>query len=116
MADKSVSAGLKAGVKTGVAFYAPLKSPLHPTPSGDRKIARLFMRALEQGGYHVELASQLRTFDKQGDAHRQGRLIALAKKEAARVMKRWQKQGFQPQAWFSYHLYYKAQDLIGPII
>jgi len=50
--------------KAGIAFYAPLKSPLHPTPSGDRRIARLFINALEQGGYHVELASQLRTFDK----------------------------------------------------
>lgn len=112
MADSCI----RTGAKTGVAFYAPLKSPLHPNPSGDRKIARLFIQALEQGGYHVELASQLRTFDKSGDAQRQGRLIAIAKKEAARVMRRWQKQGFQPLAWFSYHLYYKAPDLIGPII
>jgi len=102
--------------KTAVAFYAPLKSPLHPTPSGDRKIARLFIAALEQGGFHVDLASQLRTFDKTGDNHRQQRLIALAEKEAVRVMRRWQKQGFRPQAWFCYHLYYKAPDLLGPII
>jgi glycosyltransferase involved in cell wall biosynthesis len=102
--------------KIGVAFYAPLKSPLHPTPSGDRKIARLFIQALEQGGYHVELASQLRSFDKKGDGQRQQRLIDFAKKEAVRIMRRWQKQGFKPQAWFSYHLYYKAPDLIGPII
>ena len=103
-------------VKTGIAFYAPLKSPLHPIPSGDRKIARLFIRALEQGGYHVELASQLRTFDKQGDSYRQQRLIIIAQKEAIRIMRRWNKQGFRPHAWFSYHLYYKAPDLIGPII
>lgn len=103
-------------VKIGIAFYAPLKSPLHPTPSGDRKIARLFIQALEQGGYHVELASQLRSFDKKGDSQRQQRLITLAKKEAIRIMRRWQKQGFSPQVWFSYHLYYKAPDLIGPII
>jgi len=103
-------------VKTGIAFYAPLKSPLHPIPSGDREIARLFIRALEQGGYHVELASQLRTFDKRGDSYRQQRLIMIAKKEATRIMRRWNKQGFRPHAWFSYHLYYKAPDLIGPII
>lgn len=103
-------------VKTGIAFYAPLKSPLHPTPSGDRKIARLFIQALEQVGYHVELASQLRTFDKSGDSQRQQRLISLAKKEAVRVMRRWSQQGFSPEVWFSYHLYYKAPDLIGPII
>lgn len=102
--------------KIGIAFYAPLKSPLHPVPSGDRKIARLFIQALEQGGFHVELASQLRTFDKTGDAQRQQRLIAVANKQARRIMRRWQQQGFSPQAWFSYHLYYKAPDLIGPII
>ncbi|MDX2320194.1 MAG: glycosyltransferase family 4 protein [Moritella sp.] len=105
-----------SSAKIGIAFYAPLKSPLHPIPSGDRKIARLFIQALEQGGYHVELASQLRSFDKVGDSHRQQRLITLAKKEAMRIIRRWQKQGFNPQAWFSYHLYYKAPDLIGPII
>jgi len=99
-----------------IAFYAPLKSPLHPTPSGDREIARLFIRALEQAGFHVDLASQLRTFDKNGDNLRQQRLLAIAQKEATRVMRRWQQQGFSPQAWFSYHLYYKAPDLLGPII
>jgi len=102
--------------KTAIAFYAPLKSPHHPTPSGDREIARLFMRALEQGGFNVELASQLRTFDKKGDSQRQQRLLAIAQKEATRVMRRWQQQGFSPQAWFCYHLYYKAPDLLGPII
>lgn len=102
--------------KTAIAFYAPLKSPLHPIPSGDRKIARLFIQALEQGGFQVELASNLRTFDKTGDAYRQQRLIGLAKKQASRIMRRWQKTGFRPQAWFSYHLYYKAPDLLGPII
>ncbi len=43
-------------------------------------------------------------------------LFALAKKEARRIMRRWQQKGFTPQAWFTYHLYYKAPDLIGPII
>ncbi|MFT7682989.1 MAG: glycosyltransferase involved in cell wall biosynthesis [Moritella dasanensis] len=115
-ANTAARAGLNKSVKTGVAFYAPLKSPSHPNPSGDRKIARLFICALEQAGYHVELASQLRSFDKAGDELRQQRLIDLAKKEAGRIMRRWQQQGFTPQAWFTYHLYYKAPDLIGPII
>ncbi|GIC75808.1 glycosyltransferase family 4 protein [Moritella sp. F3] len=116
MANTAARAGLNRRVKIGVAFYAPLKSPSHPNPSGDRKIARLFIRALEQAGYHVELASQLRSFDKAGDVLRQQRLIDLAKKEAGRIMRRWHQQSFTPQAWFTYHLYYKAPDLIGPII
>ena len=29
-----------------IAFYAPLKSPNHPVPSGDRLMARLLMMAI----------------------------------------------------------------------
>jgi len=99
-----------------IAFYAPLKSPQHPNPSGDRKIAQLFMRALEQAGFDVELASSLRNFDKKGDDLRQRRMVALAEREAMRILRRWRRQGFKPKAWFCYHLYYKAPDLIGPVI
>ncbi|MDF2688487.1 MAG: glycosyl transferase family 1, partial [Microvirga sp.] len=34
-----------------VAFYAPLKSPNHLLPSGDRTMARLLMKALDRAGY-----------------------------------------------------------------
>ena len=44
-----------------IAFYAPLKAPTHPVPSGDRRMARLLMAALEAGGHHVTLASTLRS-------------------------------------------------------
>ena len=29
-----------------IAFYAPLKPPTHPIPSGDREVARLKLAAL----------------------------------------------------------------------
>ena len=38
-----------------IAFYAPLKSPNHPVPSGDRRVARLLMDALLLAGHEVEL-------------------------------------------------------------
>ena len=31
-----------------LAFYAPLKPPDHPVPSGDRRMAQLLMAALPQ--------------------------------------------------------------------
>jgi glycosyltransferase involved in cell wall biosynthesis len=99
-----------------IAFYAPLKSPLHSTPSGDRRIAQLFFDALLMAGYEVQLASQLRSFDKRGDTPRQQRLVRIGQCQAQRIMRRWQRQNFAPVAWLSYHLYYKAPDLIGPII
>src|SRR5437868_217442 len=33
-----------------VAFYAPLKPPDHPVPSGDRRVAQLFLTALRAAG------------------------------------------------------------------
>ncbi|MEO1722987.1 MAG: hypothetical protein AAFR84_11325, partial [Pseudomonadota bacterium] len=38
------------GVPVPVAFYAPMKSPDHPTPSGDREIARHLLTALSAAG------------------------------------------------------------------
>jgi len=106
----------KSEQKIQIAFYAPLKSPVHPNPSGDRKIAQLFIKALQQADFEVELASSLRSFDKKGDALRQRRMVALAEREAQRILRRWSRVNFQPKAWFCYHLYYKAPDLLGPII
>lgn len=91
-----------------VAFYAPLKSPDHPVPSGDRAMARLLMRALERAGFAPTLASVLRTYDPAGDAH--PRLAEAAAAEADRFLA----SGARPALWFTYHLHYKAPDWIGP--
>lgn len=101
---------------TRILFYAPLKAPDHPVPSGDRTMARLLRRALEHAGFQVELASRLRAriaepaplaqetlrMKAWGVADRRiAKLKALPKKE-------------RPRAFFTYHLYYKAVDWIGP--
>ncbi len=99
-----------------VAFYAPMKSPDHPIPSGDRLIARLLMQALTQAGFAVRLASSFRTRDASGDPTRQARMIRLGERLAVRLLQRWQTENYRPDIWFSYHLYYKAPDLLGPLI
>jgi hypothetical protein len=43
-----------------IAFYAPMKPPDHPVPSGDRRMSRLLIAALGRAGHEVELASRLR--------------------------------------------------------
>jgi glycosyltransferase involved in cell wall biosynthesis len=96
-----------------IAFYAPMKSPDHPVPSGDRQMARLLVRALEHGGHAVELASTLRSY---GSAPRAEHFVAMeqeAEREIARLSQLWSRNG-GPDLWFSYHPYYKAPDLIGP--
>ena len=97
-----------------IAFYAPLKAPDHPTTSGDRLIARLMVRALEQAGHDVVTASRLRTFDGAGDRRRQLRLAAAARVEARGLVNRWLDSPQSPRCWFTYHVYHKAPDWIGP--
>jgi len=99
-----------------IAFYAPLKPPTHGTPSGDRRIAGLLMEALARAGHRVELASSFRSYDAAGDGPRQIALreqgIALGRQLAAQ----WRDgaAGTRPDLWFTYHLYYKAPDWLGP--
>jgi glycosyltransferase involved in cell wall biosynthesis len=99
-----------------LAFYAPLKAPDHPVPSGDRRMARLLMRAFAAGGHDVELAARLRSHDRGGEAERQARLAAIGGRLVARYVARARAKAAtqRPQAWITYHLYYKAPDWIGP--
>lgn len=99
-----------------IAFYAPLKSPTHGTPSGDRRVAGLLMDALARAGHRVELVSTFRSYDAEGDAPRQAALreqgIALGRRLAAQ----WRDgpAAARPDLWFTYHAYYKAPDWLGP--
>ncbi len=101
-----------------IAFYAPLKPPLHPNPSGDRLMARLLMGALASAGHRVTLAARLRTWDGAGDTVRQRRLQQLGARIAERLIKRFRSAAAEarPDIWFTYHLYHKAPDWIGPLV
>jgi glycosyltransferase involved in cell wall biosynthesis len=96
-----------------VAFYAPLKPPSHPVPSGDRRIARLLLQALRSRGHDVRVVSTFRSYEGKGDRAQQLEIKKRGAAEAERllrtVLKRW-----RPQAWFTYHLYQKAPDWLGP--
>ncbi|MGP1394840.1 MAG: glycosyltransferase family 4 protein [Inquilinaceae bacterium] len=97
-----------------VAFYAPMKPPGHAVPSGDRRMARLFMAALRRGGHRVTLASRLRAWDDGTDPGRPARIRRRAEAVAHRLIDRWRTGAGRPDAWFTYHLYHKAPDWIGP--
>jgi glycosyltransferase involved in cell wall biosynthesis len=99
-----------------VAFYAPLKSPHHPSPSGDRTMARLLMKALQAAGFDPTLASSLRSFEPSGELLAQERLRAQSAAEADRLIGIYQDTPIsdRPRLWFTYHVYYKAPDWIGP--
>jgi glycosyltransferase involved in cell wall biosynthesis len=101
-----------------VAFHAPLKHPDHPVPSGDRRMARLLISAMEAGGHHVEVASELRSFDGSGEVDAQTQIRDVAVAESQRLIEYY--RGLpaveRPSIWFTYHVYYKAPDWLGPAV
>jgi hypothetical protein len=101
-----------------VAFYAPLKSPDHSSPSGDRTMARLLLKALRAGGFAPNVASHLRTHDGKGDRGFQEQARRDAVAEADRLIAHFQSlpDGQRPVLWFTYHVYYKAPDWVGPVV
>jgi glycosyltransferase involved in cell wall biosynthesis len=100
-----------------IAFYAPLKPPTHGVPSGDRRVARLLIEALERAGHQVELASSLRTYDRDGNAARQASLREEGLALARDLVARWRAtDALRPDLWFTYHVYYKAPDWLGPLV
>jgi glycosyltransferase involved in cell wall biosynthesis len=97
-----------------VAFYAPLKPPTHGTPSGDRRVARLLIDALALAGHEIELASDFRSYEGTGDPQRQAALRAQGEAIARGLIQKWSVKK-RPELWFTYHLYYKAPDWLGPL-
>jgi len=97
---------------TRVAFYAPMKPPGDPTPSGDREMARNLIAAIGAGGAEVEVVSQLKLHEKSGDPARQAALRKAAEAEVTRLTDAL--AGRDIALWVTYHNYYKAPDLIGP--
>ena len=97
-----------------VAFYAPLKPPDHAVASGDRAMARALIAALRTAGHDVSLASRFRSYDS-GDAARQIRLRDVGQGLAQRLLRRIEREA-RPDLWFTYHLYHKAPDWLGPTV
>ncbi len=100
-----------------VAFYAPMKSPHHPVPSGDRQMAQLLMEALGKGGHQVQLASQHRAYDGTGDKKIQAAIRQEGDRQAMGLIEAYGDGRITPpQIWFTYHVYHKAPDWLGPRI
>jgi len=93
-----------------IAFYAPFKPMDHPTPSGDRTIARGIARFLKERGHDVQVQSRLRTRWIFNTPH----LWPGAVKELLTCLVRLKKN--RPHLWLTYHTYYKAPDVLGPLV
>ena len=96
-----------------IAFYAPLKPPDHPVPSGDRQMARMLIAALERAGHVVEVVSRLRAYLTDNTQPLLAKLQDEAAGEIDRISRQWRENG-PPDLWVTYHPYYRAPDLLGP--
>jgi glycosyltransferase involved in cell wall biosynthesis len=101
-----------------IAFYAPMKPPGQPPPSGDRRVAELLIAALAAAGHEVEIASTCRSYDGVGDGLRQMELRVAGAAEAGRIIARLaiEPKVARPALWFTYHVYHKSPDWLGPSV
>ena len=93
-----------------ISFYAPFKPLDHHHPSGDLVTAKGIYDFLAQRGHQMNTPSRLRS-----------RWIYwkpwLIPQLAAEIRRsRLQCRVNQAELWFTYHTYYKAPDLIGPMV
>jgi len=102
--------------RANIAFYAPMKSPDDPVPSGDRTMARLLRKALIKAGFSVTVPTHFRSFDGGGNMERQVQLKKTGLDEAERLIRQFGDMPLteRPKVWVSYHVYYKSPDWIGP--
>jgi glycosyltransferase involved in cell wall biosynthesis len=79
-------------------------------------MARLLMAALARANHQVTLASRFRSRDGAGDAARQDSLARIGQHSADRLVAQYRAAPAErrPEAWFTYHVYYKAPDFLGP--
>ena len=93
-----------------------------PPLPGDRAMARLLLKALGAAGFAPSSSqARLRTLDRAGDAGLPGcrrRSDARAEADAPRSQRYRDacRPSERPRLWFTYHVYYKAPDWIGPAV
>ncbi len=90
-----------------IAFYCPLKPIAHPTPSGDREIARGLYQFFQSKGADVQVLSEFRS----RLFYRSPFKIFLWIFSLIRAYF-WVRRE-KPDVFFTYHTYYKAPDPIG---
>ena len=76
------------------------------------------LEALRLAGHQPFVASRLRSHDGEGDELRQARIGAIGNREvgAAAAPAGGASRARRRELWFTYHLYYKAPDWLGPAI
>ncbi|MBP6011543.1 MAG: glycosyltransferase family 4 protein [Alphaproteobacteria bacterium] len=93
-----------------VAFYSPIAVPDALAASGVQRMGTLLESALRAAGCEVWRPALPRTYEGRGDAARQAELKAESEAAADALLN----AAPAIDAWFSYHVYYKSPDWVGP--
>lgn len=93
-----------------ICFYAPFKPLGHPNPSGDLIIATGLSEHLQEQGHEIIISSTLRSRWIYWKPWNLIRVLATR----ARIIRQWTQA--KPDLWLTYHSYYKAPDMLGPIV
>ncbi len=95
-----------------VAFYSPIAEPDGVAASGVQRMGALLQSALRAAGCEVWVPRLTRTYEGRGDAVRQAALKAESEAAADALLR----TAPAIDAWFSYHVYYKSPDWVGPLV
>ena len=93
-----------------IAFYAPFKPLGHKNPSGDLIIAEGIVEFLKTRGHIIEVQSTLRARWIYFKPWAWPKLVL----DCIKCLKNLHKN--LPDLWLTYHSYYKAPDIIGPLV
>jgi glycosyltransferase involved in cell wall biosynthesis len=98
-----------------IAFYSPITEPEVSKASGISRVGALIVQALERAGHAIDIARLPRSFDGKGDRARQTHLLSECENAATNYLEAIALgREPRPDLWFSYHVYYKSPDWIGP--
>ena len=90
-----------------------MKPPGSARPSGDRTIARMLLQAMAAAGHDARVVSAMRSYmAAPADRNRFEEIRRQADDEVRRLIGKLRHS--PPDFWFTYHLFHKAPDLIGP--
>jgi glycosyltransferase involved in cell wall biosynthesis len=101
---------------TRAAFYSPMTAPDATAASGAPRMSALLQRALAAAGVDVLRPDLPRTYDGRGDRGAQLLLKEASERVAQALIRTYRGDPAKPELWFSYHVYYKSPDWIGPAV
>ncbi|MBI1210240.1 MAG: glycosyltransferase [Alphaproteobacteria bacterium] len=100
-----------------IGFYSPIAKPNDTTPSGISRVGALLVQALKAAGHIVDIPLLPRSYEGKGNPERQKQIFAECQTAGTNYLEAIALgKEPRPDLWFSYHVYYKSPDWVGPRI